>query len=370
MKHGAKLFVMVVLMIFSTIAIATEKQDIQTLFDDGWWDDALARLETLIESSPDDPEVNFLLGKIYFLNQDYDEAEKHLEHAIKLDDSVSEYHLWLGHTKGLKAQNGSFFKAPGRAKACKREYAKAVELDTSNIEARHALIQFHMKAPGFIGGDKKIAYEQADRIARLDSVRGYQAHSMLLESIENDLEKAESLLKQAIESVKGDTAMNLDPYFWYGYFLSRHERQAEAESLCFVGMDIDSTNIRIYISLAELYEQQQRYPEAIAQLDRAIAMDSTNLLPQYNKGKLLIISDTDLDLAERIFINYLNSKRKGWWPPYYGAHWRLAEVYDKQGQYDLAVAELEKGLNYDIKNDDINDEMKKLLKEIKKKAIR
>lgn len=328
--------ILFILLFVSSMLFAGDIEDIQNLIEEGWWDDAQAVLDKQISQSPENPQLNFLIGKIHFLNQDYDNAEDFLETAIELNDTVSEYHLWLGYTKGLKAQNGSIFKAPGRAKACKREYARAVELDPTSIEARHADLQFHMQAPGFVGGDKKISYSQAEKIASLDSLRGYQARSMLYEFVEKDFPKTELELKAALETAPKDTSVNLDPYFWYGAFLNRRDRNTEAESLYFVAMAIDSSSTRLLINLAGLYEKQERYTEAISILDKAIAIEPTNLYANYNKGKMLIFSNTNLELAENIFVNYLNSKRNGMWPPYTGAHWRLAMVYNKQGKYDLA----------------------------------
>ena len=374
MKIIGMSFILAVSVLFMRVDITYGQQpslnsekliEINKLIEDGWWEDAEALLKPLYDSDPQNPEMLFITGKLQFLNQDYDAAEKLLEKAIELDGNVSDYYLWLGHTKGLKAQTGGILKAPGRAKACKNNYARAIELDSNSIEARYSALQFHMKAPGFVGGDKKIAYAQTGIMAALDSIRGYEARAMLYENVEKDFPKAENELKAAIKALANDTTGNLQPYFWYGYFLNRHDRNAEAESVAFAAMAIDSTNIGVYESLGNLYMQQERYDEAIAQYEKAVAIDSTYSMGLYQIGKLLVLADKDLVRAESMFHKYLRARSRGWWPDKPAARWRLAQIYDKQGKYDLARAELEKAQAEGPKH--TKKEIEKLLKEVKKK---
>lgn len=364
MKISQKILMAGLFILFSSLAIADDYDEIVEPIDDGWWDDARAIAEKQLSLSPDDPRLNFLMGKCSFLLEDYDDAEDYLKKAVKLDDSVSEYHHWLGNVKGVKAQTGGILKAPGRAKACKKEYERAIELNPENIEARFALMQYLMQAPGFLGGDKDKAFVQADIMAGMDSTRGDWSYAILYEYAEDDYEKAEARLKAAIDR----DSTNLDPYFWYGQFLARRERYDEAESLCFAAMEIDSTNTQVYHSLGRVYEQMERYDDAIAQHEKALAIDTTNMLAVYQIGKMLILAEKDLDRAEGCFKKYLNARLKGYWPGKSAAHWRLAMAYNLQAKYELARGELERGLALGAKHTE--EEMKELLREVKKKLHR
>lgn len=350
------------LCLLSTIPSQAQSLDeIKKLIDDGWWDDALIAARAQIARHPDDPESNFLLGKACFLTDDFDGAEEYLERAIGLDGGQSEYHYWLGNVKGAKAQTGGVLKMPGRAKACKSQFEKAIALDPGNLDARFNLIQYHMQAPGIIGGDKARARAQADTIGFFDKTKGLRAQSLLAEFIDKDYIKAEDYLRQAIAL---DT-VELDSYFRLGYFLARRDRLNEAESLSFKAQAIDSTNLNIYYSRASIYETQKRYDQAIAQYEIIQQKDSTDLLVEYQIAKMLILADKDPVRAESLLMRYIEARHKGYWPDTAAARWRLAMAYDKQGKTGLAIAELEKGLEQKPRHTE--KEMKELLKELKKK---
>ena len=350
------------------LSYAQQIEEIKKLIDDGWWDDAAKLGRTQIKQYPDNPEINFLLGKACFLAGDYDDAEDYLDKAIKLGENgsdqlaLSQYHYWLANTKGIKAQKGGILKAPGRAKACKNNYEKAIELQPENLEARFGLLQYHMQAPGFVGGDKDKARAQADTIGYFDKIQGLKAQSMVAEFIDNDNPKAEDYLRQAMAM---DTT-NLDSYYWLGHFLARQDRMEEAESLSFKAQAIDSTDLNIYYSRASIYEGQRRYDKALAEYETIQQQDSTDLLADYQIAKTLILADTEMDRAESLLAKYIQAKHKGYWPDEAAARWRLAMALDKQGRTAEAIDELEKGL--ELKPKYSEKEMKELLKELKKKG--
>jgi tetratricopeptide (TPR) repeat protein len=348
-------------LLLSSFSHAGDFTQIEQLIDDGWWDDAHAELTIELKAKPDDAALNFLMGKTCFLLQDWENAEDYFERAVELEDTNSQYHYWLGNAKGARAQHGGILKAPGRAKACKRGYERAIELDPHNVSARFGLLQYLMQAPGFVGGNKDKARIQADSIAYYDTLVGFQAKASIYEVLDEDLTGAE---KEFTDAIALDST-NLTPYFWYGYFLARHDRLNEAESLAYRGLAIDSTRKEIYYSLADIFIKKERYDDAIAIYERINMLDSTDMLAAYQIGKALQLADSDLNRAETLFLKYLDSKLKGYWPDKAAAHWNLAMVYDKQGKYDQAKTALEKGLALKPKNNE--DEMKELLKQVKKK---
>ena len=348
-------------LLLSSLSHAGDIKQIEQLIDDGWWDDAYAELTIELKTNPDDAAVNFLMGKTCFMLQDWENAEDYFERSVELDDTNSQYHYWLGNSKGARAQHGGILKAPGRAKACKREYERAIELDPHNINARFGLVQYLMQAPGFAGGNKDKARIQADSVAYYDTLVGFRAKASIYEVLDEDLTEAE---KEFTDAIAFDTT-NMTPYFWYGYFLARHDRLDEAESLAYRGLAIDSTEKDIYYSLADIFITKERYENAIAIYEQVIMLDSTEMLAVYQIGKTLELADSDLNRAEALFLKYLDSKLKGYWPDKPAAYLHLAIIYDKQGKYDQAKAALEKGLA--LKPRDTEEEMKELLKEVKKK---
>lgn len=295
------------------------------LFKEEKYEEAKTVLLKVLEREPQSPEVNFLLCKVYLGLDDHNSAIKYGEKAIKLDDSKSEYHLWLGSAYGVQAQKGSKLKALFRAKKVKSEFEKAVELDSANLEARFGLIQYYVMAPGIMGGDKKEAKKQAEIIEKMDPL--YGAYSwVLFWQKEKDFDKAETYLRKAVEL---DTSSNYSATYQLGFFLQQQKRYHEA---------------------AEVYEKlHNQHP------------DQTTAL--YQIGRTYLFAKDSLNKAERCFKQYLQIKPKKGDPDWAAAHWRLGMVYDLQGKTNLAIAELEEAIKLDPKEENY----KKTLKELKKK---
>jgi tetratricopeptide (TPR) repeat protein len=70
----------------------------------------------------------------------------------------------LGRVYGQQAMTASVFKMPGLATKTKEQFIKAVELDPTLFEARSALTQFYLMAPGFAGGSVAKARELAAEV--------------------------------------------------------------------------------------------------------------------------------------------------------------------------------------------------------------
>jgi tetratricopeptide (TPR) repeat protein len=295
------------------------------LFDEAKYEEAKEVLLKVVEQEPENPEVNFFLCKIYLILDDYDKSIKYGKKTVKLNDSESDYHLWLGRAHGMQAEKGSQLKALFRAKRAKNEFEKAVELDSTNLEARRDLMQYYVVAPGIAGGDKKKAQKQAEIMQGLDSCYGAYAWGLFWQA-EEDFDKAETYLRKAVEL---DTSSDYFATYRFGSLLQRQERYHEA---------------------AEVFEKlYNQHP------------DQTGAL--YQIGRMYVFAEDSLDKAERCFKQYLKIEPKRGHPDWAAAHWRLGMVYDLQGKTDLAIAETEKALELDPKNKDYQ----KTLKELKKK---
>lgn len=322
------LILLVALFLFSYCSISAQDYTLEEgkkLFDEEKYEEAKEVLLKVIEQEAKNAEVNFLLCKVYLILDDHDNSIKYGKKAVKLDDSKSEYHLWLGRAHGTQAQKGSKLKALFRAKRAKKEFEKAVELDSTNVEARRDLMQYYVVAPGIAGGDKKKAKKQAEIMQGLDPFFGARAWAAFWQA-EKDFEKAEAYLRKAVEL---DTSTGYWATYELGYFLQERERYHEA--------------VEIY---EKLYNQHP---------------DQTGAL--YQIGRTYLFAKDSLDKAERCFKQYLQIKPKKDTPDWAAAHWRLGMVYDLQGKTDLAIAETEEALKLDPKS----KTYKKTLKELKKK---
>lgn len=328
LKKSSFPFLIVILLSFHCVASAQNYtlDEGKRLFKEEKYEEAKEVLLKVVEKEPENPEVNFFLCKIYLILDDYDNSIKYGEKAIKLNDSQSEYHHWLGSAHLIQAQKGSKLKAVFRAKKGKDEFEKAVELDSTNVDARFDLMQYYIGAPGIAGGDKKKAKKQAEIIEKMDSFYGANAWAAFYWQGENDSDKAETYLRKAVDL---DTSSTYSATYQLGSFLQQRKKYQEA---------------------AEIFEKlYNQHP------------DQTSAL--YQIGRTHLFAKDSLDKAERCFKQYLQIEPKKGAPDWAAAHWRLGMVYDLQGKTDLAIAELEEAVRLDPKN----KEYQKTLKEVKKK---
>lgn len=295
------------------------------LFDERKFEEAKEVLLKVIDQEPENPEANFILCKVYLILDDHDNSIKYGKKAVKLDGSRSDYHLWLGQAHGVQAQEGSKLKAIFRAKRAKKEFEKAVELDSTSLEARLALMDYLIRAPGIAGGDKKEALAHAEIVEKMDSLYGAYARGVYWQ-VEKDFDKAETYLKKAAEL---DTTWNHSFTYRLGFFLQDQEKYHQAADL-----------------FEKLYAEHPDEPGALYQI-----------------GRTYVFAEDSLDKAERCFKQYLQIQPKKDAPDWAAAHWRLGMVYDLQGKTDLAIAELEEAVRLGPKNKDY----KKTLKKLKKK---
>lgn len=150
-------------------------------------------------------------------------AEKQFERAIAQEPSVGEYHLWLGRAIGVQAQDASVVRQPFLARRVKAAFEKAVALDPSLLDARDGLIQFHLMAPGVMGGDRDEARRQQREIARRDAMRGHLAQATISWR-DRDTVATERSLRAAVAAAPDSVA----PVMMLGSRLAAWQRSAEA----------------------------------------------------------------------------------------------------------------------------------------------
>ena len=127
------------------------------------------------------------------------------EKALALDPQNSSYHLWLGRAMGRKAEEANPFTAFGLARKVKTEFERAVALDGNNLPARADLSEFYLEAPGFLGGDKNKAKQQADYVAGHDRALASYIYARVQEKQGNT--GAEAEYKKAIAASSAARAL-------------------------------------------------------------------------------------------------------------------------------------------------------------------
>lgn len=167
------------------------------LFDARSYDSARVELLALAQAAPLDAAPHLYLGRIAQAQGDGDEALRRLERCVALDERAAPCHFFIGAVLGTSAARTSKFRLPLLARRTKREFDRAVELDPDYLDARMGLIQYYLRAPGFLGGSVEQARTQAAEISRRSALRGALAWGAVAEHQE-DLGAAEAFFIQAI----------------------------------------------------------------------------------------------------------------------------------------------------------------------------
>ncbi len=253
----------------NTVYAQSELEKGKELFKSRKYSEAKAVCESILSRSNYHAEANYLLGSIYLRHeQDYDKAIEYLEKAVDSEPNNSNYHLTLSGALGNKAMRSNVVKQALLAPRIKSEMEKAVELDPNNIEARTALSQFYVMAPGIMGGSVEKAKRQADAILALDAYRGYVTYANIYNRQE-DWDQAENYYKKAI-AVNPQKAL---PYHQLGYLYLRMKRHAEAVAQFQRMVQFDPDNANSYDSLGDGYLANGQLDEALDSYRKAVNID-------------------------------------------------------------------------------------------------
>jgi Flp pilus assembly protein TadD len=174
-----------------------------------------------------------------------------------------------------------------------------VALDGSNFSARADLSEYYLEAPGFLGGDKNKARQQADAVATKDPGLADYIRARVDEKQGNS--QAEQEYRKAI------TDSGNDSRYWteLAYFYRRAGRMQDMEA-------------------------------AIAQSLRATHQSN---LPDYDGAYLLLRTGRNLPGAVQMLRSYLSGGHLAEDGPAFHAHLMLGTLLEKQGNKQGAIEE-------------------------------
>jgi tetratricopeptide (TPR) repeat protein len=291
------------------------------LFDSGRRAEARAALEAAAREDPKDARAAVYLGRVFLAQEDLDNAVLWLEKAVALDATSSDNQLWLGRAYGSQALKANVFKQASLAGKVKKAFEKSVELDANNLDARFAVIDYYLQAPGIMGGSVGKAREQAAEIARQDALRGYRAAGRIAE-YEKNYDTALAAYARAEKEFPGKR----EPFFW----------------------------------TANLYSRQKQYGKAFDVMEKLLAEQPAELLACFQIGNLAAQSGERLDRGEECLKLYLAREPKKTEPSFATTHLVLGRIYEKKGSGDLARREYEAALKIDPALKDAQAALKKL----------
>lgn len=268
-------------------------------------DQAKSLLAQAIVSDPRSAEAHFLLGEVFYAFGDDPRASEEAQKAVSLDDSKAEYHLLLGNALSGLLDAAGMFKKMSLARQIKAEFERAVAEDPKNTAARTALAEFYAQAPSIVGGSNDKAMDEARQVGSLDAVEGHYTMAAVYVD-QKKLTEAEQEYKAAIAA--------------------------------------DPKRAKSYVQLGFIYIAEKKDSEAPAQFTRALEVDANYLPGYFGVGRSDLLAGQKLDEAEHSFKKYLTRWPEEGEPSWANAHWRLGQVYEKQGKKDLAVLEWQEAL--------------------------
>lgn len=252
------------------------------------------------QSSPsDEARAAFLQGKKALEQNDASKAVSLLEKAVSLDPRSSEYYDWLGKAYGTQAERASILKQPFLAKKTKSAWEKAIALDPDNIGAREDIIQYYLLAPGFLGGNKEKAKQQAAEVKRRNPYRGALVAAQVCAQVK-DHGCAESELKWVINTYP-DSSLG-------------------------------------YTSLSAYYASEKQFDRAFAVIDARLKARPTDPVALYSLGRTVSISGQNLERGDEALRAYIAAPPENG-PSVANAHYRLGIIAEKRGDKEFARRE-------------------------------
>jgi tetratricopeptide (TPR) repeat protein len=341
----------------SPAALSPDSQ--KRLVEDGHWKRARAALEPRVQSNPRDAEAAWLLSRVRNAWKEYDAAVKLAETAAALDPKNAEYRWVVAENVGEQAEDASWFRALGLARRFKREAEAAAALDAGYVAPRWGLMEFHMRAPGVAGGDKKRAYALLEEIKRISAVQGPLAEFRMTQ-LEKKNESPEPYYLRAYQADPKHYGANMNLARFYTR--DTQKKFDLAEKFARAAMQLEPFRAGPYATLALVYAVQQRWKELdelLSQFEKAIPDSS---IAHYQAAAMLRVSGADLPRAERYLRKYLSVEPEPGYPTHADAHWLLAMVSEKMGRNADAVRELEAALRLNPGHDAAKKDLKRLKK--------
>lgn len=256
-------------------------------------------LNQRVQQDPTDAQAYHLLCRLNYQLEMWDAAVKMAEKSVALSPQNSAYHEWLGRAAGRKAENSNPFTAFNLARRVHAEFERAVALDGSNFSARADLSEYYLEAPGFLGGDKNKARQQADAIAPRDPGLADYIRARVDEKQGNS--QAEQEYKKAVTSSGNDS--------------------------------------RYWTELAYFYRRAGRMQDMEGAISQSLRATHQSNLPDYDGAYLLLRTGRNLPGAVQMLRNYLSGGHLSEDGPAFHAHLMLGTLLEKQGNKQGAFEE-------------------------------
>lgn len=194
----------------------------------------------------------------------------------------SRCHHRLGQLFGVAAMSGGMMAAMKYGGQIKELFAKAVETDPSNFEARRDLVQFYLQAPGVVGGSVSKAQEQAGAHARINAQQA-KILELDIHIYRKEWDQAEKMVGQiagpdeAARNAARSATANL------GFALINANEMARAQRVFEAALKQQPDSAVFHFGMGRVLLESKQIDAAISALERASALDAA-IGAQYRLG--------------------------------------------------------------------------------------
>lgn len=279
------------------------------------------------------PDLLVLYARALIALKRLDDANTLLNFATEKFPQNSELAYLGGLSKIRLASDGNVFAAKDRAARGVALLRKAVSLKPDHYAARQALIDFYSIAPAVAGGDKELAQQMAEQLAKEDPAQALLAQSRILLNEKKPTE-ALALLNKLMPNPP--TARLL-------------ARKAQIEN-----------DLASYDAAFISYKQAAEYATDLT--------DKYNAL--YHIGRLAVIADQDADEGIKALQQYLEFYRNSENKTVPWATLRLAQLMYRTGDNFEAALLVGNLTNSTIDDEDFNLILLSLISALKSKEVK
>jgi tetratricopeptide (TPR) repeat protein len=207
----------------------------------------------LLDKQSNDPAVQFLLGRDYFMLGDFKKASECLENAVYGAPASAEYVDWLGRAYGKRAENSNLLFAPGFASKARQAFEKSVEVNPRDSDALSDLFDYYLDAPGFMGGGYDKAFAVTAKMAVFDPSEAYFERSKLAQK-KKEYQDAEQELRQSIAIAPRSVGHLIE----LAKLLSTQGHIRESDDVLLQARQVAPNSPRVWFATANIYIQQKR----------------------------------------------------------------------------------------------------------------
>lgn len=283
----------------------------------------LDSISNVIVADPNNSDNYYQRALFFYLEREYDQALADIERAINIDDQVAEYFYLEGNIYyDDKAFENAF-----------KSYQATVDLDIEHVEALLKLSTLELALENY-----QLALDMVNKALKVDPnyAEGYYLKGFIY------LDGGDTI--KSISSFR--TAVEVNPDHYNSYImlgkLYASEKHEYAGDYYDNALRIRPNSIEAMYNKAMYLQSIDEFEGAYSLYDQIIELDSASYFAYYNRGYIMLISDSSYSGAIKEF-----EKSLKFYPYYVEAFYNIGLCYENQGNYEKAEEYYKKSLEID-----------------------